>query len=301
MRSRNWVLTINYKESNPMTNEELLNIITDIKGIVYTSFQLEQGEQGTYHHQVYISFTNAKSFETIKKIFPTAHIEKMRRTPRQASDYCLKEDTRIEDSVSWGELPIQGKRSDLEDIYSMLQENYSDKEIRDAYPSQYIRYKDKIQTVRQEMLEEKYRTTFRQLETIHLSDRPGIGKTRYIMETHGYENVYRVSDYKHPFDAYRGESVIVFEEFRSSLPIEEMLHYLDGYPMRLPARYNNKVACYLKVYIVSNWQYEQQYENIQANYPETYKAFERRISFIGNLEQVKRYEESKEVNNDEDE
>jgi hypothetical protein len=121
------------------------------------------------------------------------------------------------------------------------------------------------------------------------------------MEKYGYENVHRVSNYKHPFDTYHAQNVLVLEEFRSSLPIEEMLHYLDGYPIRLPARYSDKVACYEKVYIVSNWIYEQQYENIQAQYPETYQAFERRINFIGNLEQIKRYEESKEVNNDEDE
>jgi hypothetical protein len=300
-RSRNWVLTINYKENDPMTNEELLEIITNIKGIVYTSFQFEQGEQGTYHHQAYISFKNAKTFDTIKKIFPSAHIEKMQGTPQQASEYCTKEDTRISDSITWGELPIQGKRSDLEDIYSMIKNGCDLDEIRDLYPGQYIRYMSKIHEIYQEILEEKYKKTFRNVEVIYLHDKPGIGKTRYIMEKYGYENVHRVSNYKHPFDTYHAQNVLVLEEFRSSLPIEEMLHYLDGYPIRLPARYSDKVACYEKVYIVSNWIYEQQYENIQAQYPETYQAFERRINFIGNLEQIKRYEESKEVNNDEDE
>lgn len=283
-------MTINYKDSDPMTNDELLEIIKNIPSIIYTSFQLEQGDLGTYHYQVFISFTNAKTFESMKKVFPTAHIEKTLGTPKQASAYCTKEDTRIGDPVVWGELPIQGNRSDLEDIYNMIKDGFTYSEIREAYPSQYIRYKDKIHTIRQEMLEEKYKNTFRDIETIYLSDKTGVGKTKYIMEKYGYENVFRISNYKNPFDMYNGEEVIVFEEFRSSLPIEEMLNYLDGYPIRLPARYSDKVACYTKVYIVSNWEFNGQYENIQTYHPTTFEAFERRIKFIGNLKRVIEYE-----------
>ena len=80
-RSRNWILTNNYKEEEPLSNEELLKNIQNITGLVYTAFQLEQGKQGTKHHQIYISFKNAKTFETIKKLFPKAHIEAIKGTP----------------------------------------------------------------------------------------------------------------------------------------------------------------------------------------------------------------------------
>ena len=82
-RSRNWLLTINYKDEEPQSSDDLLEKILDIKGITYTVFQLEQGEQGTKHHQVYLSFKNAKSFDTIKRKFPSAHIESMNGTPKQ--------------------------------------------------------------------------------------------------------------------------------------------------------------------------------------------------------------------------
>jgi len=294
-RSRNWVLTINYKETTPTTNDELLELIKSIAGIAYTAFQLEQGDEGTFHHQVYISFANAKSFDTIKKHFPTAHIEAMQGTPEQASLYCSKEDTRVGDNVTWGELPIQGQRNDLEDIYGMLQEGSSFGEIREKYPSQYMRYRDKIHVIKQELLEEKFQFIFRKLEVIYMSDRTGVGKTRYILEKYGYENVYRISNYRNPFDLYLGQNVIVFEEFRSSLPIEQMLHFLDGYPLRLPARYSDRVACYQIVYVVSNWDFEQQYEHVQADYWKTFEAFKRRFTFIGNLEAVKKYNETKDL------
>ena len=56
--------------------------------------------------------------------------------------------------------------------------------------------------------------------------------------------MYRVTDYKHPFDSYCGEEVLVLEEFRSDFPIGSILNYLDIYPIQLPAGYNNKQACY---------------------------------------------------------
>jgi uncharacterized protein (DUF433 family) len=289
-RSRNWVLTNNYKDEEPMNNHVLLDFIKDIPNLQYTAFQLEQGEQGTKHHQIYIAFKHAKSFETIKKLFPKAHIEAMQGTPQQASEYCTKQDTRIGEPIMYGELPIKGKRTDLEEIYEMIANGCSDMQIREAYPSQYIRYNHKFKDIRQEILEEKFKKVFRDLNVVYLCDNPGVGKTRYIMEKYGFENVYRVSNYKNPFDTYKGEDVIVFEEFRDSLTIEQMLFYLEGYPLKLPARYSDKVACYTKVYIVSNWKYKDQFKYDRQYQPTTAQALDRRINFVGNLEEVKAYD-----------
>ena len=97
------------------------------------------------------------------------------------------------------------------------------------------------------------------------------------MEAQGYSNVYRVTDYSHPFDRYAQEPILCLDEFRSSLPIGDMLDYLDGYPLALRARYANRQACYETVYIISNIDLKEQYTNIQASEPETWKAFLRRI------------------------
>ena len=72
------------------------------------------------------------------------------------------------------------------------------------------------------------------------------------MEAHGYSSVYRVTDYSHPFDRYAQEPVLCLDEFRSSLLIGDMLDYLDGYLLALPARYANRQVCYERVYIISN-------------------------------------------------
>jgi len=105
---------------------------------------------------------------------------------------------------------------------------------------------EKLEIVRQTIKDEQFRNTWRDLEVTYVWGDTGTGKTRGIMEKYGYDKVYRVTDYSHPFDGYMGQDVILFEEFRSSLHLGDMLKYLDGYPVVLPCRYANKQACFTK-------------------------------------------------------
>ena len=97
-------------------------------------------------------------------------------------------------------------------------------------------------------------------------------------------SIYRVTNYRATrgisFDGYHGQDVLVFEEFSSQIPIEDMLNYLDIYPLTLPARYTDRIACYTKVYITSNIPLEEQYRDIQRVQMETWRAFLRRITNV---------------------
>ena len=57
-------------------------------------------------------------------------------------------------------------------------------------------------------------------------------------------------------------------------------NYLDVYPLMLPARYTDKVACYTKVIITSNLPLNKQYVNEQIEKQKTYNAFLRRINYV---------------------
>ena len=82
-------------------------------------------------------------------------------------------------------------------------------------------------------------------------------------------------------DAVDGEILVAaVEEFHSQIPITAMLNYLDIYPVMLPARYYDRVACYTTVYITSNIPLEQQYTEIQRSKLETWHAFLRRINTV---------------------
>ena len=258
------------------------------------------------HCHIIIQNSSAIRFSTIKNLIPYGDIEKQRGSNLQCYEYCLHIDeksketekdqyddscikTNIENLGVWKILDNKlGSRNDLASIVEMIKNGTDNMEILDKYPSQYLLHSKAITAIRQDILRETKGKTFRKLEVTYIYGSTGVGKTRYVMEKHGYDNVYQVTSYgTGQFDGYMGEDVIVFDEFRSSIPIAQMLTFLDGYPLWLPCRYNNKTALYTKVYIISNIPLSAQYPNVQLDEPKTYDAFLRRINEVYNFDNSK--------------
>ena len=291
-QSRKWQLTINNPTEKGLTHDTLKSIITtdNFKSLEYWAMCDEIGlEEKTPHTHVFIYCKNGVLFNRVKKLIPTAHIEFCKGTCQQNRDYIRKEGkylhdpktaTNLKDTFEeFGEMPIerQGTRSDLQDMIDMITQGQSTAEMIKSYPNFMLQI-DKIEQTRQIILEDKYKRTFRNMEVKYIYGTAGSGKTRGVMEQYGFENVYRVTDYIHPFDGYSGQDVLVFEEFRSSLKIGDMLNYLDGYPLQLPCRFQNKQACFTKIFMISNVSLDLQYVELQKEQPETWKAFLRRIN-----------------------
>ena len=95
-----------------------------------------------------------------------------------------KEETRVEGTQEeWGEMPVerQGHRNDIDDLYAMIKEGLTNYEIIESNP-QYMLNIDKIERVRQTILEERYKKDWRDLQTTYIYGTTGSGKTRSIME-----------------------------------------------------------------------------------------------------------------------
>lgn len=291
---RKYQLTINNPVEHGFTHEVIKANLSDFSGLIYWCICDEVGVEGTYHTHVYMAFKNAVEFATVQRRFYGAHIEAAHGSHRENRDYIRKEGKWAEDAKhetnlpdafeESGELPEEQdkRRSQSEEVLAMLEAGADNVEIIRAFPTQ-MNHLRNIDATRQALLESKYRTTFRELTVQYLWGQTGVGKTRSVMEKHGYENVYQVTNYAHPFDGYRGQPVMLFDEFRSSLTVADMLKYLDGYPLLLPCRYSDRVACYTTVYIVSNIPLEKQYPNVQFDEPETWAAFRRRITDVTEL------------------
>lgn len=289
--TRKWQITINNPHDKGYTPQKIKEIIEEFTSCEYWCMSDEIGENNTYHTHIYMKFKNAVMFSTIKTRFEGGHFEMCKGTSSENRDYIFKEGKWANDKKTktnlketheeFGECPVerQGQRNDIHDLYDMIKQGMTNYEIIENEPC-YMMNIDKIERARQIIREEKYKHTFRQLNVKYIYGKTGVGKTRGIMEMHEYVNVYRVTDYQHPFDNYKGQSAILFEEFRSSLKIQDMLNYLDGYPLELPCRYTNKIACYENVYIVTNIPLEKQYEEMQKNYSETWQALLRRINQV---------------------
>lgn len=289
VQRNSYLLTINNPKEKGYDHSAIKEtLIVKFTTLNFFAMADEIGESGTYHTHVYVAFSSRVRWSTVKKAFPEAHIDIAHGTPEENLNYIRKTgkwentdkaETRVEGTYEeWGTFPTQkGRNMDMQELYEMVKEGYTNAEILEINHD-YILQIDKLDKLRGEILKEKFKSTRRlDLKVTYIYGATGAGKTRQILDEHGDPNVYRVTDYRHGFDHYACQPVIAFEEYRSQLPIADMLNYCDIYPIELPSRYSNKVACYSKVYIVSNWALEQQYENVQREYPGTWKAFCRRI------------------------
>lgn len=292
-RHYKYQLTINNPQELNLTHDNIKLILSRRKNIIYYCLSDETGlREHTPHTHLFIMFKDLVRFNTIKGLFPTAHIEAaygsaednrayVSKTGKWADD--PKADTAIpgtfEESGPLPDEPGQGFRSDIAQIYLQIADGLSNADIMAENPDA-ARHIGKMDRIRQDVLEARYREQWRDLEVTYIFGPTGTGKTRFVMEHHGYSNVFRVTNYAHPFDRYRQQPVICFDEFRSSLLVGDMLDYLDGYPFALPARYADRQACYIKAFIVSNIGLKEQYPNVQKEEPATWKAFLRRIHHV---------------------
>ncbi len=294
-KSRKYQLTINNPQEANITHETINTIMKEIKWVYYCLCD-EIGEQKTPHIHIFFVCENAIRFSTLKKLFPTAHIESAIGSCKENRDYIRKEgkylnsdkkETNMPETFEeYGEMPLDrvSKNERISDqVLQMLEDEKSIAEIIKAFPSYATRIAQ-LEKARQTILEDKYGSNWRDVDVTYISGETATGKTRFVMEKYGYPNVYKITNYKNPFDNYRGEDVILFDEFRSSIPLTDMLQYIDGYPCRLPARFADKIALFTKVYIVSNIDLDKQYPNIQNEDAFTWNAFVRRINNIKKFE-----------------
>lgn len=300
-RIRTWAYTVqNITEACVLATENYQEDAVD-----WLVVSREAGEKdGKIHYQGAVRFKHGKTFTAVQKFLklkPGDELASMRSSEFTNAAYCLKgEMTREEwndEGVEHenyglnvqvvrqiGTLPKMGdaKESVWDDIIQAIHAGWSDIEIVAKWPTVALRCMTAIAGYRLKW--EQQNASWRDVETVYLSGDTGTGKTRYVMEKYGYSNVYRVTNYDSgAFDQYDGQDVVVFEEFRSGFKIQQMLNFLDGYPVQLPARYANKMAKFTKVFIITNWHLNDQYRSVQSAHPKTWDAFLRRIDGVAEV------------------
>lgn len=135
-RARAWIITLNnpsYGDLEQLTHINCENLI----------YQFEIGKQGTLHIQGAIRFSNARYFQGVKDLLPTAHIEKAKNW-KNVRDYCCKDDSRVKGPFElcegnpvnirpeWVDRPleiIQDYSKWQSDLWKLLQEKPDDRTI----------------------------------------------------------------------------------------------------------------------------------------------------------------------------
>lgn len=206
VRSRAWCYTINNPEDSdyPTWSPETVS---------FSVYQLERGENGTPHIQGYVRFTSIKSFRQVKALLPRAHIEVGRGSPRHNYDYCTKLDDRLSEPVVLGDIPQQGKRTDLIRFRDSVSDGWSDAAIiRDdeLFPV-YARHPALAERIRFISSTPRFLT---QPPDVHVYiGKPGSGKTSLALER--FPDAYWKPNNQW-WPLYSGQDTIVFEDFNGS-------------------------------------------------------------------------------------
>jgi hypothetical protein len=284
--ARKYQITINNPSDKGYNHETIGTNLRQLKPLIY--YCLSDEEAKTPHTHIYAVFNSVVRFSTIKQRFPEAHIESARGTHAENRAYIEKSgiwenDTKHGTKIAgtfeeWGELPPerQAALGGHEELLADIKDGLSTSDIIEKNPT-LILQTDRIERARLTLTRPP---AWRDMAVEYWFGATGTGKTRTVMNAHDTNDIYRVADYKNPFDGYAGQSVLVLDEYRSNLNMPLLLNVLDGYPLDLPARYSNKVAMYSRVYIISNMDLRKQYPYEQFRAIETWEAFLRRVPTI---------------------
>lgn len=301
VQSRKWLVTINNPLEHGYSHDEIKAIMSKVHGnSLYWCMCDEEGDEcETLHTHIFIYRSSPFTARQIANLFPDMHRDIAYGSTQENRAYVLKDGDKFHKLLDghydytdkqgkqhsginytdtffeFGECPQehQGKSSSSEIVLQMIRDGHTNREIVDAVPSVYKDI-DRIERTRSMYRDADFANMWRDLEVTYIFGDTGTGKTRSVMDRYGYANCYRVTDYKHPFDTYDGQDVLIFEEFRGGLKHGDMLNYLDGYPLLLPCRYFNRQACYTKVFIITNIPPDGQYMSVDR---ESRNAFYRRI------------------------
>lgn len=270
-RCKNWVFTLN---NYTPVEEQAIRDLGSSPQVIYIVFGREEGEeQGTPHLQGTICFQERQRFRQAKRILgERCHLEKMKGTPLQASDYCKKDD----DFEEFGDLPGgAGCRSDLVALKNDIDAGKRLSEIADTHFGTYLRYHRGINLYR------GLKATPRTWETLVIVywGNTGTGKTRAV-----HENATDL--YTHVggnwFDGYDGEKQVLFDEFcGSDFKLSYLLKLLDRYPMQVPIKGGFVNWAPQEIYIATNLNPDEWYRTAHR---EHVNALKRRFSFVYHFE-----------------
>lgn len=256
-RSRSWCLTINnYDES------DLDQILDHMKGVEYGVVGREVGEENqTPHLQIYFRMKNPITFSALKKKFKKAHIEAAKANDFINREYCIKAGNYTE----YGKMSNQGKRTDLEKIKNDIMNGKKVDDIVIDNPSifhQYGRTLTKIEDLRMRKI---FRSEMTIGEWVYGST--GTGKSEYAFKDFNPDTHY-VWKYDNGWnDGYSQQEIVIVDEFRGQMPMNELLMMIDKHPNyyvrrrgREPLPFTSK-----KVIITSSLAPDEVYHNLSEN------------------------------------
>lgn len=284
--------------NNPdIVHANFQKIIDEFPGAL-AGYQIELGGKREYlHMQGFIQFQERLRGSKVKRLLceGTGHnnIEvEVSRNPPRAILYTRKQDDTYRKGpyefgdpkafsklISWAEkerdkqqkksADQDGFNSLIDDIYDSIDADH--RTVNDFLYDTNFRYfaghssnnRDVIQLVINKYVEDNYASQIRNISVDYICGKSGSGKTYDVYEVYGAKNIFSVDNYDgdFPFQGYKGQPVLLLDEYRSGFKWSYLLKILQGYPLQLNVKGSSTWASWTKVVIVSNIDITQQYQN----------------------------------------
>jgi len=241
-RSRSFCLTINNYDDTALSTCKKLSYAYIIVGD-------EVGESGTPHLQIYVRLKNALTFKSLKKKFPTAHIEIAQGNDLQNREYCSKQKVLFED----GEVSVQGKRRDIDRVRDIVNEGGNMREV--------VASANSLQSIKLAEVLFKYNEPARDWkpEVKWYWGATGCGKSRDAHKEMPFAYVaMETSQWWEGYDAH--EDVIIDDMRKNFCTYSRLLQLLDRYPTRIEQKGSSRQFLAKRIIITTCFHPREMYE-----------------------------------------
>lgn len=193
---------------------------------------------GRPHIEGYVHFKHARSHKSVCGLLSGAHVEAAKGTPVEARAYCVgpydKGDKHKDYNPSheeYNDLPVQGKRTDIEDVRNQLRNGATMRDITDGS----FNYQDILIAEKWFKYNEQKRS--KPMEIRWYYGPPGAGKTRAALEWLG-DDVYTASRTTSKFwDGYDAHQGVLIDDFRTDwCKFVELLGITDRYAYQVEVK-----------------------------------------------------------------
>lgn len=237
--NRNYCFTL-----NNWTEEEYLALKK--LDFLYMVVGKEVGESGTPHLQGYVEFQNGKRLSSLKKINNRIHWEARMGTQTEAINYCMKE----KNFEEFGTKKNQGKRNDLNALKDEIMAGKRVDTIAEEEPVVYHQYGRALEKLEDIALRKQFRTEM--TKGYWYWGETGVGKSHKAFENFSPETHYLWPNDKGWWDGYRGQEVVIFNDFRGEVTYNALLQLVDKWPYQVPRRGREPMPFVSKTVIITS-------------------------------------------------
>lgn len=267
-RFRAWVFT-SFREEKPKFDPAICKYLIFQREICPTT--------GRPHWQGYIYFYDKMSWNFCRELLGEIWLRKANGETHHSQTYCSKSPTSIPGTFEeHGEAPKPGKRNDLKAVVERVENGAITVEDE-------LRYGAKLDRALARSIEMRV-PEWRDVKVHVIFGPSGVGKSRRVRELEKSDEIYSLSlcGSNLWFQGYKGEKVLLIEEFTGQIQFTELLKLLDGYKYQLPIKGGHSYALWERVYITSNFHPKCWYSEYAKNH--CTDALARRITDVLEME-----------------